>query len=93
MPPAVDGSIGRDPAPDPLAPDALTGIAPVLLSHLSDGFTVPAGVQRAGEAAAAPTGPEPSLDEVVDRLYDQFSSRLRAELLVDRERAGALTDR
>ena len=65
----------------------------MLVSHLSDGFTVPAGVQRAGEAAAAPTGPEPSLDEVVDRLYDQFSSRLRAELLVDRERAGALTDR
>jgi hypothetical protein len=52
------------------------------------------GVQRAAEtpAAAAPSG-EPTLDQVASRLYEQLSRQLRRELLVDRERAGLLTDR
>ena len=91
--PAVDGSIGRDQAPASPVPDALAVVAPVLVSRSADGLAAAPGVQRAGEAGAAPTAPEPSLDEVVNRLYDQFSSRLRAELLVDRERAGSLNDR
>ena len=94
--PAVDASSARDPARALLASDELAASASVLVSRLADGLTLPAGVQRAAEAgaaASAPTAPEPSLDEVVNQLYDQFSSRLRAELLVDRERAGALTDR
>ena len=32
------------------------------------------------------------LDELVLRIYDRLRSRLRRELLVDRERAGLLTD-
>jgi hypothetical protein len=79
-----------------LASDEPAAAASVLVSRLADGPAAPAGVQRAAEAgpaAAAPTAPEPSLDELVNQLYDQFSSRLRAELLVDRERAGALNDR
>jgi hypothetical protein len=52
-------------------------------------------VQRAAESpqgeAAGPG--EPSLDDVLSRLYEQFSRRLRGELLVDRERAGILADR
>ena len=32
------------------------------------------------------------LDELVVRIYDRLRSRLRRELLVDRERAGLLTD-
>jgi len=52
-------------------------------------------VQRAAEQPASGETPatEPSPDEMLDRLYEQFSSRLRGELLIDRERAGTLTDR
>ena len=32
------------------------------------------------------------LDELAHQLYDRFRSRIRAELLVDRERAGLVTD-
>jgi hypothetical protein len=32
------------------------------------------------------------LSEVVGRIYDYVRSRLRAELIVDRERAGVLAD-
>ncbi|HEY2672855.1 MAG TPA: hypothetical protein VGJ07_21115, partial [Rugosimonospora sp.] len=32
------------------------------------------------------------LDELAGRLYDRLRSRLRMELLLDRERAGMLTD-
>jgi hypothetical protein len=34
-----------------------------------------------------------SLDDLAARLYDRLRGRLRAELLVDRERAGTLADR
>jgi hypothetical protein len=55
-------------------------------------------VQRAG--AGAGTGPAPgaaaqspqALDELAGRIYDRIRSRLRDELLVDRERAGLVTD-
>lgn len=51
-------------------------------------------MQRAPDAEQAAGGArsEPSLDEVLYRLYDSFSTRLRAELLIDRERAGWLND-
>jgi hypothetical protein len=32
------------------------------------------------------------MDELAGKLYDRIRSKLRAELLVDRERAGLLTD-
>jgi hypothetical protein len=32
------------------------------------------------------------LDELSTRLYDRLRSRLRLELLIDRERAGLLSD-
>jgi hypothetical protein len=38
-----------------------------------------------------PQEPE-ELDELAGRLYDRLRSRLRQELLLDRERAGLLTD-
>jgi hypothetical protein len=40
-------------------------------------------------AAAASEG---ELDDLAHRLYDRFRSRLRLELLIDRERAGLITD-
>jgi len=68
--------------------------APGPIAGSSSGVGPPAGIQRAEEAAETPHGPvaEPSIDDVVTRIYDRISSRLRAELLIDRERVGALTD-
>ena len=53
-------------------------------------------VQRAAAAEApavtgGPQSPE-ALDELAGRLYDRLRARLRDELLIDRERAGLLTD-
>jgi hypothetical protein len=45
-------------------------------------------------AAAAPTAGTSAtdLDEMARRLYEPLSARLRAELWLDRERAGLVTD-
>jgi hypothetical protein len=59
--------------------------------------TVDVPVQRADPpepapaAPAAPTGPA-EIDELVRRIYEPIAARLRAELRIDRERAGMLTD-
>lgn len=42
------------------------------------------------QGATAP--PAPDIDELVNRLYDPLAARLRAELWLDRERAGVLMD-
>jgi hypothetical protein len=50
-------------------------------------------VATAPEAPAAPAGaPGGDLDELARRLYDRIRSRLKAELRLDRERSGHLTD-
>ncbi|HEX2705517.1 MAG TPA: hypothetical protein VHM65_07140, partial [Candidatus Lustribacter sp.] len=51
-------------------------------------------VQRVGGAAdpAAPIGSSDEVDELARRLFDPLMLRLRAELLVDRERRGFRTD-
>ena len=55
------------------------------------------GVTTSDSASpAAATGPgqasETDMDELAGKLYDRIRSRLKTELLVDRERAGFLTD-
>jgi hypothetical protein len=60
------------------------------------------GVSTASPASAGPAiGAAPSpgqaaaetdMDELAGRLYDRIRTRLKSELLVDRERAGFLTD-
>jgi hypothetical protein len=55
----------------------------------------PATVGPASSAAPAPAGaatPAPDLDEMARRLYEPLSARLRAELWLDRERAGVMSD-
>ena len=42
--------------------------------------------------AAGPGGPSPDVDELARRLYDPLAARLRAELWLDRERAGLVAD-
>ena len=50
----------------------------------------------AASAEVAPAGPnqasDADMDELARKLYDRLRSRLKTELLVDRERAGFLTD-
>jgi hypothetical protein len=45
-----------------------------------------------GSAVASHTAPETDMDELAGKLYDKIRTRLKSELLVDRERAGFLTD-
>jgi hypothetical protein len=53
----------------------------------------PAGGAAAGTAlSASPANQERELDELARRLYGRIRSRLAAELLADRERAGMITD-
>jgi hypothetical protein len=63
----------------------------------------PAGVAVGPSAAASPNGTsfhapadshaaEGDMDALAGKLYDRIRSRLKTELLVDRERAGFLTD-
>ena len=44
----------------------------------------------AAPGAAAPAAP--NLDELARKLYDPLAARLKAELRLDRERAGLVTD-
>jgi len=67
-------------------------------------YEAPVGVSRVSATAisdtspsvAAPAGPhqasETEVDELAKKLYDRIRTRLKTELLVDRERAGFLTD-
>jgi hypothetical protein len=65
-------------------------------------MTVPIAVQRAdaepaptpaaGAPAAATGRSDRELDDLAHQLYDRLRSRLRLELLIDRERAGLITD-
>ena len=54
----------------------------------------PGGIQddSFGTAAARPAPTAQELDELARRLYDPLAARLRAELLIDRERRGQRTD-
>jgi len=45
-----------------------------------------------GSVFASHTAPETDMDELAGKLYDKIRTRLKSELLVDRERAGFLTD-
>ena len=60
-------------------------------SRPSEGESTPVSV-----SPTAATGPsqasESEMDELARKLYDRIRGRLKTELLVDRERAGFLTD-
>jgi hypothetical protein len=45
-----------------------------------------------GSVLAGHTAPGTDIDELAGKLYDKIRTRLKSELLVDRERAGFLTD-
>ena len=68
--------------PDEAPPAASEAAAP------ESAATAPAATPPAGAAGAGPSATE--LEEMARRLYEPLSARLRAELWLDRERAGAL---
>jgi hypothetical protein len=63
--------------------------APVVVSRVSAGAA-------SSESSSASAGPhqasETEMDELARKLYDRLRTRLKTELLIDRERAGFLTD-
>jgi hypothetical protein len=81
------------------APQTITFDSPVLQREAEPAAAPP---QDVGAAPAASTGPAQgagaaggaalptNVDELVNRIYDPLAARLRAELWMDRERAGAL---
>jgi len=86
--PSVPGPVfvNAAPAPAPAASPAFEAPAPVA--------AVAANSSAAGEDATAPgaAAPEVDLDDLARRVYGRVRTRLRTELLIDRERAGLLTD-
>ena len=94
-----------DPAPqvdEPAEPAAATVPTPTeLLVQRTEVVPTPGdgnvadlqvGGASAGPAAAAASDPPGQLDELARRLFDPLMLRLRAELLVERERRGLRTD-
>jgi hypothetical protein len=66
-------------------------------SAMSSGAAVGGGALGSAAGAAASSlghqqAAEPDMDELAGKLYDRIRTRLRTELLIDRERAGFLTD-
>jgi hypothetical protein len=74
--------------------------APAPEQRLSESTSSPADLApvpatQAAAAGAVPTAEEPApidLDDLARRVYGQVRTQLRSELLIDRERAGLLTD-
>jgi hypothetical protein len=62
------------------------------VSRQSDGGITPDGTGAAAASAGTSHGSEIDMDELARNLYDRIRTRLKSELLVDRERAGFLTD-
>jgi hypothetical protein len=72
-------------------PTAAAAAEPPAATAAPPPAAAPAAV--AAGASAAPAGPSAAdLDEMARRLYEPLSARLRAELWLDRERAGLVTD-
>ena len=77
-------------------PSGPGGSAPAVSQRHGDPPTPPGAADRAPPAGAlSPPGTPPTpadLEELAQRVYDRVRGRLRAELLIDRERAGRLAD-
>jgi hypothetical protein len=82
---AAVASLQREPAEVAAAAEA-----PGALTAGPTGAESPNGLGF--HPAAGSHAPEADLDALAGRLYDRIRSRLKTELLVDRERAGFLTD-
>jgi hypothetical protein len=70
----------------PAATDLAVDAAPAPISVAAPTSPAPSAATTAGPAAGV------DLEEMARRLFDPLSARLRAELWLDRERAGLVTD-
>ena len=86
-PPSLAPTVQRvdeTPTPEPAAAVVSAPTAP----------TAPTAPAAPAAPAAAPAPASAAeLDEMAKRLYEPLSARLRAELWLDRERAGLVTER
>jgi hypothetical protein len=81
---------GVDPAPGPAQSTVVTlGGEEEPVAQRQPG---PAGGALGAVRAAPAAGGGVDVDELVRRLYDPLSAQIKAELRLDRERAGFLTD-
>ena len=94
-----DGSIVFQPPPGSVdASSVATAVSPAVPPAPVDVGAPAGGAAVAGVApASAPPGPSSAgsstnLEELARRLFEPLSARLRAELRLERERAGVLTD-
>jgi hypothetical protein len=89
------GLADRDPDGTVVFRQAVADPAPIPEPSTVDSAPV-AAVQRLDPAGAPAAVPAPAggedVDELVRRLYEPLSARIKAELRLDRERAGMLTD-
>jgi hypothetical protein len=58
----------------------------------SGASAVGSAIGSVASAVGSHKDPERDMDELAGKLYDRIRTRLKSELLVDRERAGFLTD-
>src|SRR2546428_11836948 len=73
------------------------GAGSLASSAMSPGAAAAGGAVGSALGAAASSlghqqAAEPDMDELAGKLYDRIRTRLKTELLIDRERAGFLTD-
>jgi hypothetical protein len=90
---ALPGAATPTPAPPP---EASTPATPVAALTQAAAPATPATDPPPPPAAGPPPHPAhatPDVDELSRRVYERVRSRLRADLLTDRERAGRLADR
>jgi hypothetical protein len=89
---AVDAGVAQRSADGSVVFDVAS--APAVQREADD---APAASEPAPAAAAAPSAAAPgaggqNIDDLVRRLYDPLAARIKAELWLDRERAGLVTD-
>jgi hypothetical protein len=98
--PASSGSGGTAPTPTrpaiaPLVARSLDAAAPDVQREETAPPTDAAGATGATSASGGTTAamPEAQLDDLARRLHEKIAARLSRDLLIERERSGALVDR
>jgi hypothetical protein len=89
----MDTAGGRAPAVDLPGTGTTEGAGPVPPTPPTATGARPVGIQAAAQTGAETPAAGASERDAVTKLYEQVVARLRADLLVDRERAGTLADR
>ena len=70
----------------------ISGLSSRVLSPAEAGSAVSTAGSAIGPLFGGHKAAETDMDELAGKLYDKIRTRLKSELLVDRERAGFLTD-